>query len=140
MCGISVKDYNRGLNDAWKLVKKIKLPEKEGGFSMVDLKIMFDTVDIDAILTCFTPQEALAKFEAYEKEQVRVKVGDEVSVVGAAVKGYVLSETKESNERFVVLITNFGDLHTATYSREHLKKTGKHIDIQSILTHVKRKE
>lgn len=59
--------YSEGMNDAWELARKITIEFELGGFGAMELCDIFGTSDIDMILTDFTPQEALLKLEAYEK-------------------------------------------------------------------------
>ncbi len=69
--------YNKGLNDAWELAQKLWLPVRHGGIN-VDIVTKIFECDYFEIPKNFTPQEALAKIEAYEKEQAEIKVGDVV--------------------------------------------------------------
>ena len=122
--------YNKGLNDAWELAKKIVLPDKDGGMKISEIKNVFkiNHVDVNDILRNFTPQEALAKLEAYEKEQAEIKVGDVVEVNGCK-----FLVTTVANDH-INLIDSKG-ITTSTTST--CKKTGKHIDIQPILEQIR---
>ena len=126
--------YNKGLedgrNDAWKLANKIAdtLTTSErarifnyvvGGITVVD------------ILRDFAPQEALAKLEAYEKAN-EIKVGDVVTVCGekGIVVGYLCGL-----EEYEVWMDGYG--RPQRICKNEIKKTGKHIDIQSVLEQIK---
>ena len=86
--------YNKGLNDAWELARKIVLREYDGGMSVKDFYNIFDkTMADEDVLKKFTPQEALAKIAAYEKEQAEIKAGDVVSHDG--LKGVVTRVTDD---------------------------------------------
>ena len=122
------KTYTDGLNDAWELMKKIiemYSEDTEGAFG-----IFFTPINEASknLLLClmkeFTPQEALAKLKAYEKE---IKVGDVVEDIHTG-KLYVV--TMLSGNICYVL---FSDGSAGTVSRNELKKTNKHIDITSVL-------
>lgn len=122
------KTYTQGLADAWELAKKIydmtctqieKIFDVDGGFWNVVREI--------------TVEEALAKIEAYEKKK-EIKVGDVV---------YYSDGEYESTKSIVTRI--HGDLIYTVYpdgscGQEHnpseLKKTGKHIDIESLLKQI----
>lgn len=54
--------YEKGLNDAWKLAKKIQ------GLDCKIREKIYGIYKMLVIFEKFTPQEALAKLEAYEKE------------------------------------------------------------------------
>ena len=50
--------YNKGLNDAWELARKIVLPESEGGMKIDELKNVFKNhsyFDINDILKRYPP-------------------------------------------------------------------------------------
>ena len=121
------KAYNKGLNDAWELARKI--------FTFNDNKIkeIFGVAGKRSAFDDLSPQEALAKLEAYEKEQNEIKVGDVV-------------EIKSTKECYVILAI-YGKTIWG-YSCEGVEsplqeldgvtitKTGKHIDIQSVLKQI----
>ena len=69
--------YEKGLQDAWKLARKIVLKAEMGGICYDDFKKIFGVGDYMSVLRTMTPQQALAKIEAYEKEKA-IKVGDVV--------------------------------------------------------------
>ena len=114
------KAYNRGLNDAWELVKKIINDENNGGYPynyLLGYRYLFEVVDN------YTASEALTKIKEYEdkqKQDAEIKVGDEVY-------------SEEDDLRFVVTrITNgrYEGICTdgACYCPLplHIKKTGRH--------------
>ena len=84
----------------------------------------------------FTPQEALVKLEAYEKEQEKVRqkimVGDIVTLEDGT-KGVVMDEDGVDN---VVIFTENGCIE-AWMNKKYITKTGKRIDIQSLLEQIK---
>ena len=115
--------YNKGLNDAWTLVNKID------NMSMDKRNNVFGVSFTEDVLSAYTGQEALAKLEAYEKEQAEIKVGDVVIDL-------------DGHERVVLFIdlagiaqiySRYGVTHI---DKIHLKKTGKHIDLQTILEQI----
>jgi hypothetical protein len=113
--------YEQGLNDAWELARKIFTFNKnkmEDVFGFVEKRCVFDNL---------SPQEAFVKLKAYEEAQI--EVGDVVIDL-------------DGKER-VVLFVDFkgvaqiyGSHGVTNINKEHLKKTGKHIDIQSILEQI----
>ncbi len=122
-------EYNRGLNDAWELAKKITLTVGDGGIGENKLKELFDYSSIKRasywIFKEFTPQEALAKLEAYEKEQ-EIKVGDIVFNDSTMEEG-VVTYIKDGE---VFMLYNDGSCGNTDGT---LTKTGKHIDISALL-------
>lgn len=128
--------YNQGLNDGrnevWELSKRIigildkenheLIPAKE----LIKIYGSNDLLDIFA----FIPQEALAKLKAYEDS--RFEVGDVVKVE-RGVKFVVTHISKGGEYLFGICAT--GDTYSSIHKR-YCKKTGKHIDIQSILEQI----
>ncbi len=111
-----------GLNDAWELAEKIWC--KMGMDTREDA---FGFEYATDIMKHLTPQEALAKLKAYEDN--KIKVGDVVVDL-------------DGKER-VVLFVDFtgkaqiyGSHGVTNINKEHLKKTGRHIDISSILEQI----
>ena len=113
--------YDKGLEDAWKLARKI--------FTFNDNKIeqIFCCVNKRSVIDDLTPQEALAKFEVYEKAN-EIKVGDVVVAVS------IESVVTKVGEDFVHTIDKNGS--SGKYAKFVCKKTGKHIDIQSVLEQI----
>ena len=132
--------YNKGLNDGrnevFKLAKKIVLNQQYGGLSIGELKKIFGFGSPTEILRRYTLQEALAKLEAYEKEQEKVRqkimVGDIVTLEDGT-KGVVMDEDGVDN---VVIFTENGCIE-AWMNKKYITKTGKHIDIHSVLEQIK---
>lgn len=130
---VDTEAYNNGLEDAWKLARKIVLDVSKGGIPERDMRSMFgEKWTVVDILENYTPQEALAKLEAYEKEQNEIKVGDVVF-------------NKDTNEHCVithiegklVVYCLYDDGSCGTSNIKECEKTGKNIDIQSLLEQIK---
>ena len=117
------KAYNRGLNDAWEVIKKITKDDSVGGYSIEMMQELFGRTCVYDITHNYTPEEAIAKIREYEdkqKQDAEIKVGDEVY-------------SEEDDLRFVVTrITNgrYEGICTdgACYCPLplHIKKTGRH--------------
>jgi hypothetical protein len=122
--------YDRGLNDAWELAKKIILVKGRGGFDAeLNLKL-FGTISCADIIQNFTPQEALAKLKAYEEAQI--EVGDVVDVANGTLAIVTYANHVIDNYSFV----DFTGTTRNDYKSSMLKKTGKHLDISSILKQI----
>ena len=123
--------YEKGLEDAWELAKKIQYE-----LSRHQLKEIFGTDNEASILSdAYTPQEALAKLEAYEKEQAEIKVGD---VLESRLNGMkcVVSSDKGCNGFILTFPDGSGSAEDLTFVKQNYKKTGKHIDISGILNQI----
>lgn len=119
------KAYNKGLEDAWKLARKIFT------FNNNKMEEIFGVAGKRSVFDDLSPQEAIAKLEAYEKEQNEIKVGDVVF-------------NKDTNEHCVithiegklVVYCLYDDGSCGTSNIKECEKTGKHIDIQSALEQI----
>ena len=118
------KTYEDGLADAWELARKI-----ENKLDIPTAREIFDAYRIADILDNFTPQEALAKIEAYEESKV-IKVGDMVYADG--VQGVVIDIT--SDEECYIYNEN-GCIEEHWF--KDLKKTGRHLDIEHLLEQIR---
>ena len=117
---------NEGLEMAWKWIRKIGRMSSED-MDKVFGKKFFYTTDI---IENMTPQEVLAKLEAYEKEQAEIKVGDVIE--SGNKKGIALQVYEFSGYTKVNILLQDGEIEMADYTYDW-KKTGKHIDIAGIL-------
>lgn len=115
--------YNKGLNDAWELVKKIVESPNKGGYKADELAEIFGISD-KPVLDAYTPQEALAKVKAYE-EHNEIKVGDVVRSKGCNVEGII---TKISEIKIYRLFKDGSCDSISTKVKEGLEKTGRHFD------------
>lgn len=135
---IGLKDEGR--NEVWEFVKRLFDYNSNTKLTSKELKKIFGLASEIDILRNFTPQEALAKIEAYEKEQKEIKVGDVVYIptvntedekedYGVVTNIYAADKTT----RYEILMHN-GDC--MSYYDYEIEKTNKHIDIQSILEQI----
>ena len=79
--GVDMYSYNKGMEDAWELMKKINEPR-----TVSENLEVFKTLGVSEFYQVFellTPQEAKVKFEAWEKSKVGIEVGDLVYVTNA---------------------------------------------------------
>ena len=118
--------YNKGLDDAWELARKIvNMTHSDKDRILGTNSSCNGTINV---MNDFTPQEALAKLEAYEKAN-EIKVGDIVK----DGKNYFLV-TKGYNNTFEGM-SNEGYLYCGLSLRD-CKKTGKHIDLTDIFKQI----
>ena len=128
----ATKTYSDGLNDAWELARKI-----ENELDIPTARSIFDSYRIADILDNFTPQEALAKLEAYEENKA-IKVGDVVRRISGNEEYLIITEEEDDS------VYEYGviDLKSMTIDRitgdlSKFEKTGRHIDISSILDQIR---
>lgn len=126
------KTYEQGLEDAWELAKKIVLNPIDNGLPNDEIKKIFDSeegfVSSYWVMNNLSYEETLAKIEAYEKEK-EIKVGDVVT------NGkYICAVTKKIDENNSVIL--YGDGCFGKVENKFLEKTGKHIDIESLLRQI----
>jgi hypothetical protein len=127
-CEVSFTDdllnqgYTKGINDCIEYIRKlftITESTRKELFGCREIRYIIDGQDVQSII---------AKLKAYEEAQ-KIEVGDVVVDL-------------DGKER-VVLFVDFkgvaqiyGSHGVTNINKEHLKKTGKHIDIQSILEQI----
>lgn len=123
------KTYEQGLEDAWRTINAIyhmTVRERKEVFCEQELCNIF----------AMTPQEALAKLEAYEKEQEEINVGDVVTIFPRSGGQYNAIVVYVKSEKYIDAIYSDG-ITTNNVPPKLYKKTGKHIDISSILEQIK---
>ena len=150
------EEYNRGLNDCWRMIRRIYLSNKAiepDRLSVSELDEIFDDVYmgdsyIGGILKNLTPQEALDRINVWEEkkaeedrkkpeEESKLKIGDVVelcNISGTALKHGIYLETNEYDH--VCVAKNDSGLITRMYYRTtcwNIRKTGEHVDILGVL-------
>lgn len=115
--------YNKGLNDAWELAKKIVESPNKGGYKADELAEIFGISD-KPVLDAYTPQEALAKVKEYEGRD-EIRVGDVVRSKGCNVEEII---TKISETKIYRLFKDGSCDSISTKVKEDFEKTGKHFD------------
>lgn len=127
---VDTEAYNKGLkdgrNEAWELAKKIIVDfRNKTGDEFLDIFGCYCT----EVFVTHTPQEALAKLEAYEKEQATFKRGNIVLFVDTDELAIYIGQYADGTHAVV-----FNDCNIPQkVSTEEIRKTDKNIDIQSVL-------
>ena len=124
-----MKALNEGRNEVWELAKKIAVEPENGGYDSMQLHDIFGFSDMDLVFTRYSPQEALAKLEAYEKEKATFKRGNIVLFVDTDELGIYIGQYADGMHAVVFDECNVPQ----KVSTEEIRKTDKHIDIQSVL-------
>ena len=118
-------DYEKGLNEAWEIARKIVSTVADGGYPVAQIEEIFHTTDYGGIFNKYSAQKVVDKIKAWEKKQedAEIKVGDEVKidgdkgiVIALQPRPYVLSE---DGTGFLWLSDNDGLADN---------KTGRHFD------------
>lgn len=123
-------NYEQGLADAWDLVRKVyalELDEREKILGYQGLK---------PILEDLSPEYVADAIESYEKEK-EIKVGDVIESRRSKRKFLIVTEEDDNSDYDFGVI----DLETMMIDRIcndlcYYKKTGKHIDIESLLRQI----
>ena len=118
--------YQKGLSDAWELVKKLCLSEKDGG---LDKDIYIECFGIGAslgsILKNYTCQDVIDIIKDKEK---KLKVGDIVDIDGK--KAIIVFMDTER----IYIIYESGDYFYCQKDKQNIKKTGRKINISKLLS------
>lgn len=129
-------EYQRGLNDAWEAAKKVVLNPDEGGLDFQELNEVFNCDTIQQVFRRHnTLSEVIAKLKAYEEKQKaddKIEVGDEVDAYGN--KG-VVTYMYEKEDVYCVMMR---DGSASIRKNGDIVKTGRHLDIASILEAMKK--
>ena len=119
--------FDKGCNAAWELARKIAVIPKDGGYGGSKLIEIFNTALNNEIFNLTYP-EAAAKVAEWEKAKEEIKVGDVVCSEGKY--GVVISEG-------TICFRGFTDDGTPfEWYKERCTKTGRHIDIDSLLKQI----
>jgi len=120
------KAYNRGLNDAWEVIKKITKDDSVCGYSIEMMQELFGWTCVYDITHNYTPEEAIAKIKAYEEQQkqdAEIKVGDEVYSDAFDDKGIVTHITADKVACVCIICNGSTMMKVGTIG---LHKTGRH--------------
>ena len=120
--------YEKGLNDAWELVKKIC------GMTRQDLYEIFKIEDayLADILDDNTYQEAIAKIEAYEESKA-IKVGDVVFNAREDVKAVIIDSAVAKGAWQVYT----EDCCVELWKECEFKKIGRTVDIENLIEQIR---
>ena len=124
--------YQRGLEDAWNVARKIAVETDDGGVSIEALYKMFGTESMCMIMKNNTVHDATDKLKAYEdKNSDRIEVGDEVTHKSDSVVWKAVCIRIDGDRQHMNLMGYTGAV--GYYPVDDFTKTGKHYDIASIL-------
>lgn len=90
------KAYNRGLNTAWELVKRIESTPEDGGLTNQQIEDVFGQYwSSYELYKSFSVDEAMGLMKRYEdkrKQDAEIKVGDEVRGIDSGKRAVILDK------------------------------------------------
>lgn len=132
----SSDEYEKGLNDAWKLARKIGGDTDFDGYNCTQLYEIFNSANSCTIFDKYSCQEALAKLEKYEKkkaeEESKLVPGDVVivnSIRYGDIKGIFI---KYEDDEPIILTRRGGSMRLVGKNVWNIDKTGEHVDISEL--------
>lgn len=121
------KSYNKGLEDAWGLLKRIYFSTDH--YTNEELENIFGT----CMVTSLTPQEAVAKMKEYEKHNW-IKVGDVVRLRGCFIDGIV---TKITEKTVYCLFRDGSCYGCCSYAKKDFEKIGHYDSIDEFFSNTR---
>ena len=118
-----------GQNEAWELARKIVI---QNGYSSCDLYEIFGKSDLQHVLENYTYTEVTAKVAEWEKAKEEIKDGDVLEGIYDNEVKCIVTNLCPDNMAYLV----FDDGTAGVYELDNLKKTGRHIDIDSFLKQI----
>lgn len=142
----AIKEYEAGQQDLWEVVRKIVLPQEEGGINAETIKDIFGyssdittsfpgLVGIDFIFKKYTPQEVINIINEYEAN--KIVVGKEVENITDDLQGMKLLVTQvTSNGKYFDGIDSEGTAFPNQKVKEYTK-TERYFNIKNIFDKMK---
>ena len=135
--------YNKGLDDAWVLARKIGGSTDFGGYDCAQMGEIFGSANSCRIFDKYTScQEALAKVQEYEKK--KAEEGEAAKLVPGDVVTYKMCDIQETaifldecDDHYWVLSESFTCPQQLWNQNFSLVKTGKHVDLKGLFKGVK---
>ena len=125
--------YQRGLEDAWKIVRIIAGDPEYGCYTMIELNEIFGTSSVTHIFSKYTIGEVIGKIKDYEnrkREESQIRVGDELAQIYGSgdLTGLTCIVTKYNHEddRMVGIKPDGDMVVCGAYTQKYWRKTGRH--------------
>ena len=118
--------YQKGLSDAWEMMKGVCLPPYEGGMELYEVIECFGKGLLKDILRNNSASEAKAKYDEWKEKKEQIRVGDVVVSLTTGNEYIVLYEKYDDG---VVSVIKPSDGTLLFRDKSLLKKTGKHYDL-----------
>lgn len=134
--------YNKGLNDAWKLVKRIESTPEDGGLTNKQIAEVFGQYwSSFELYNSFSAEEVLDLYKRWEdkqKQDAEIKVGDEVYSDAFDDKGIVTHITADKVSCVCIICNGSTMMRVGLHG---LHKTGRHFDaIAEVLAELRGEE
>ena len=120
-----------GQNEAWELALKLRYMDYEDKLECFGLKHDGEEKWVE-IMEKYTYPEAAAKVAEWEKAKEKIKVGDVLEGIYDNEVKCIVTNLCPDNMAYLV----FDDGTAGVYELDNLKKTGRHIDIDSFLKRI----
>lgn len=120
--------YQKGLDDAWEMMKGVCLPPYEGGMELYEVIECFGKGLLKDILRNNSASEAKSKYDEWKEKkehEEQIHVGDVVVSLTTGNEYIVLY--KMDDKKFSAIKVSGGD--TMIFRKEYVTKTGKHYDL-----------
>ena len=120
--------YQKGLDDAWEMMKGVCLPPYEGGMELYEVIECFGKGLLKDILRNNSASEAKSKYDewkAKKEQEEQIHVGDVVVSKNTGNEYLVLSELLND----MVGLLNTSNYVPSILPKNFLTKTGKHYDL-----------
>lgn len=129
----NIKDaaYQNGLDDAWKLARRLCMNPRDGGMSAEDLAGAFGSLVLPTIFRSCSYPQAFQKVKAWEKKKAEIHVGDEVEVLNN-VDFFVVTNINDLPDGEVLYEGVRRDGRTARAPKSIVAKTGRHFDLTEL--------
>lgn len=128
---MEMEAYNEGVNEAWKIARRICYYHECSDFRSDILYELFGTRMPSEIMKRFSCQGAQSKFKTFDEKE-EIKVGDVVTFLGKPIIVTRVSEDKTKIDGF-----GMGGF-VNHYDYNLCKKTDSHIDIQQIFKEIRK--
>ena len=95
--------YQRGLDAAWDVAKKLWLPSMRGGLSCREIDEIFgvEACSVKDIMEQYSASECIAKLKEYEQRKDHIEVGDEVAFQNANRRDTVVVVTYIGDDGYI---------------------------------------
>jgi hypothetical protein len=133
---LDASEYERGLDDAEKAIKRVLNAPSQGGLYANEMQEIFGTKGIVTVLLTHSMSEIIEKIREYDdKKEERnaspdsgLHIGDEICQTNSTHK-YIVTAFLDNGGIFVLGDDGF----TVVFTRDEIHKTGRNYPIKAIL-------
>lgn len=117
----------KGMRDAWSLVRKLQLPSDQGGLTQKQIKEIFG-MNKTQVYETMSVEDAIARLCNWERDAAAIHQND---IVMLGNKSGVVCKADANENKYLVWLFTTNDYVFA--KAEELRKTGRTLDVKSIL-------